>query len=72
MRWFYFSYEQVKHDYSLPRAYAVICVRFNITVNWDYLHAQIQGKLACVCLQQFSSIFEPTIMACVCTHNMQK
>ena len=28
-----FSYEQVKHEYSLPRAYAVFCGRFNITVN---------------------------------------
>ena len=33
MRQFYFSYKYVKHDYSLPRAYAVICGRFNITVN---------------------------------------
>ena len=44
MRQFHFSHEQVKHDYSLPRAYAVICGRFNITVNRDYLHAQNQGK----------------------------
>ena len=28
-----FSYKQVNHDYSLPRAYAVICGRFIITVN---------------------------------------
>ena len=28
-----FLYEQVKHAYSLPRANAVICGRFNITVN---------------------------------------
>ena len=62
MRQFYLSYKQVKHDYSLPRAYAVICGRFNITVNRDYLHDQNQGKLATVCLQQFSSIFESTIM----------
>ena len=55
MRQFHFSHEQVKHDYSLPRAYAVICGRFNITVNRDYLHAQNQGKLDNVCLQQFSS-----------------
>ena len=63
MRQFYFSYKQVKHDYSLLRAYAVSCgtCRFNITVNRDYLHAQNQGKLAGVCLQQFSSIFETTI-----------
>ena len=27
------SYKQVKHDYSLPRAHAVICGRLNITVN---------------------------------------
>ena len=45
MRQFYFSYKQVKHDYSLPHAYAVICGRFNITVNRDYLYAQKQGKL---------------------------
>ena len=56
-----FSYKQVKHDYSLLRAYAVSCGRFNITVKRDYLHAQNQGKLASVCLQQFSSIFETTI-----------
>ena len=36
-----FSYKQVKHDYSLPCAYAVICGRFDITVNWDYLHTTI-------------------------------
>ena len=58
MKQFYFSYKYVKHDYSLPRAYAAICGRFNITVNWDYMHAQNQGKLANVCLQRFSSIFE--------------
>ena len=63
MRQFYFSYEQVKHDYSLLRAYAVSCGSFNITVKYrDYLHAQNQGKLTSVCLQQFSSIFETTIM----------
>ena len=61
MRLFYFSYKQVKHDFSLRRAYAIICGRFNITVNWDYLHAQNQGKLASVCLHRFSSIFESTI-----------
>ena len=33
MRLFYFSYKQVKHAYSLLRAYAIICGRFNITVN---------------------------------------
>ena len=33
MRLFYFSYKQVKHDFSLLRAYAIICGRFNITVN---------------------------------------
>ena len=33
MRLFYFSYKQVKHDYSLLRAYAIICGRFNITVT---------------------------------------
>ena len=64
MRQFYFSYKKVKHVYSLSRAYAVICGRFNITVNWDYLHAQNQGKLATVCLQRFSSIFERTIALC--------
>ena len=36
MRLFYFSYKQVKHHYSLLRAYVVICGRFNITVNRDY------------------------------------
>ena len=61
MRLFYFSYKQVKHDFSLLSAYAIICGRFNITVNWDYLHAQNQGKLANVCLHRFSSIFESTI-----------
>ena len=64
MRQFYFSYKQVKHDYSLLRAHAVSCGRFNITVNRDYLHAQNQGKLANVCLQQFSSIFESIIYMC--------
>ena len=62
MRQFYFSYKQVKHGYLLLRAYAVSCVRFNITVNRDYLHAQNQGKLASVGLQKFSSIFETTIV----------
>ena len=33
MRLFYFSYKQVKHEFSLLRAYAIICGRFNITVN---------------------------------------
>ena len=33
MRQFYFSYIQVKHDFSLLRANAIICGRFNITVN---------------------------------------
>ena len=61
MRQVYFSYKEVMHDYSLLRAYAVICGRFNITVNLDYLHAQNQDKLAVVCLQQFSSIFETII-----------
>ena len=61
MRQFYFSYKQVKHDYSLPRAYAVICSSFSITVKRDYLHAQNQGKLASVCLLQFSSIFKSAI-----------
>ena len=42
-------------------SYAVICGRFSITVNWDYLNAQNQGKLANVCLQQFLSIFKSTI-----------
>ena len=63
MRWFYISYKQVKHEYSLLRAYAVICDKFNITVKWDYLLAQNQGKLSSVCLQRFSSIFESTILA---------
>ena len=35
--------------------------RSNITVNWGFLHAQNQGKLASVCLQRFSSIFESTL-----------
>ena len=61
MRQFYFSYKQVKHDYLLLRAYAESCGRFNINVNIDYLHPQNQGKLASVCLQQFSSIFETTV-----------
>ena len=61
MRQFYFSYKQVKHAYLLLCTYAVSCGRFNITVNRDYLHAQNQGKLASICLQQFSSIFETTI-----------
>ena len=55
MRRFDLSYKQVKHDYSLPRVYAVSCGRFN-------MHAQKQGKLASVCLQRFSSIFESTII----------
>ena len=29
----FFSYKQVKHDYSLPCAYAVFCGWFKITVN---------------------------------------
>ena len=58
MMQFYLSYKQVKHDYSLPRTYAVRCGRCNITVHRDYLHAQNQGKLASVCLQRFSLIFE--------------
>ena len=61
MRLFFFSYKQVKHDFSLLCPYAIICGRSNITVNWDYLHAQNQGKLANVCLHRFSSIFESTI-----------
>ena len=61
MRLFYFSYKQIKHGFSLLRAYAIICGKFNITVNSDYLHAQNQGKLASVCLYRFSSIFESTI-----------
>ena len=36
MRLFYFSYKQVKHDFSLLRSNAIISGRFNITVNWDY------------------------------------
>ena len=28
-----FSYKHVMHDFSLLRAYALICGRFNITVN---------------------------------------
>ena len=66
MRQFYFSYKQVKHDYSLLRAYAVICGRFNLIVNLDYLHAQNQGKLCSVCLQRFSSIFETSIHIQMC------
>ena len=64
MRQFYFSYKQVKHDYSLLCANAVSCGGFNITVNRDYLHARNQGKLASISLQQFSSIFESTIPVC--------
>ena len=30
---FFLKFKQVKHDYSLPRAYAVICGRLDITVN---------------------------------------
>ena len=66
MRLFYLSYKQVKHDYSLLRAYAIICGRFIITVNRDYMHAQNQGKLASVYLQRFSPIFESTIYAIMC------
>ena len=56
MRLFYFSYKQVKHDFSLFRSLkAIICGMFNITVNCVYLHAQNQGKLASVCLHRFSS-----------------
>ena len=62
MRLFYFSYKQVKHDFSLLHAYAIIYGRVNITVNLDYLHAQNQGKLASGCLQRFSSIFKTTIL----------
>ena len=58
MRPFYISHKQVKMTYSLPRAYGVFCGRFIITVNWDYLYAQKQGKLTSVCLQRFSSVFE--------------
>ena len=32
-----------------------------MTVKRDYLYAQNQGKLASVCLQRFSSIFETSI-----------
>ena len=44
-----------------PRADALFCGRLIITVNWDYLYAQQQGKLASVCLQWFSSIFETSV-----------
>ena len=47
--------------YSLPQAYAVFCGRVIITVNLDNLYAPKQGKLASVCLQRFSSIFETKI-----------
>ena len=57
MRGFYISSIQVKMTYSLPRAYAVFCDRFIITVNIDYQYAQKQGKLASVCLHRLSSIF---------------
>ena len=33
MRRFYISYKQVKMTYLLPRAHAVFCGRFIITVN---------------------------------------
>ena len=46
--------------YSQPRAYVVFCGGFIITVN---LYAPKQGKLASVCLQQFSSIFETSIVS---------
>ena len=52
--------------YSLPRAYAVFCGRFIITVNLDYLYAPKQGKLASVCLQRFSSIFETSVLRMLC------
>ena len=61
MRWCYISYKQVKKTYSLPCAYAVFCGRFIITVNWDYLYAPKPGKLASLCLQRFSSIFETSV-----------
>ena len=61
MRGFYISYKQVKMTHSLPRAIAVFCGRIIITVNWDYLSAQNQGKLTSVCLQRFSSIFETSV-----------
>ena len=48
--------------YSLPHAYAVFCGRFIIAVNCDYLYAPKQGKLAPVCLQRFSYIFETSVM----------
>ena len=54
------------------RIYAIICGRFNITVNLDYLHAQNQGKLASVCLHRFSSIFESTIPASMLRDNKGK
>ena len=41
--------------------YAVFCGRFIITINWDYLYTQKQGKLASICLKRFSSIFETSV-----------
>ena len=32
-----------------------------ITVNWGYMYASNQGKLASDCLQRFSYIFETSI-----------
>ena len=58
MRRFYISSIQIKMKYSLPRAYAVFCGKFVVTVNCDYLYAPKQGKLASVCLQRFSSFLE--------------
>ena len=46
----------------LPRAYAESCGRFIITVNWDYLCAPKQGKLASVSLHRLPSIFETSVI----------
>ena len=61
IRLFHFSYKQVKHAFYCYAHNAIICGRFNITVNWDYLLAQNQGKPANVCLHRFSSIFKSII-----------
>ena len=44
---------------SLPRAYAVFCGRFIITVDGDYMYLYAQNK---VNSPQFSSIFEISVV----------
>ena len=45
MRLFYCSYQQVIHDFSLLHAYAIICGRFNITVNCTTCRPEIKVNL---------------------------